>query len=457
MYCRWNNCGPEFDSTAALYDHLTEKHVGRKVNNTLCLTCAWMGCSMTYTKRDHITSHLRIHVPLKPHLCPVCSRGFKRPQDLKKHEKLHEPGGSAAVGGGASEKDLQLDNAPYQVSSFQGSSSSVGQAPYTKPSGKVINKNLQVQVESGGAPLLHLVSGDQAYTYDTSGFKNSESASLYSIENAYSANVNGLKRPTCDPATAVSAFDELMHSTKRSTLSRKYDEETALLLDGISAFIPQPQSALSPSAISPTVSDDFRLDFYPSPDLSSLNGFLYDLETSMVHTPQIQQPQPVDPRAAQPTDLYYVPSFTAPTPQMLPLSMLATVAQKPHQYDNDAPLPRIIQSSSNQKRANTITSSSQSQEISSASEYGDQKAIKFDLVTPTTRIRVSDLVNSEDELDCAVELLEMGKRGASGMATTTLLEKDMALDVGRRQHRHEFAILYLRKAIHAELKKRGFY
>ena len=30
-----------------------------------------------------------VHTPLKPHPCSVCGKTFKRPQDLKKHERIH--------------------------------------------------------------------------------------------------------------------------------------------------------------------------------------------------------------------------------------------------------------------------------------------------------------------------------------------------------------------------------
>lgn len=53
------------------------------------LTCQWGNCRTTTVKRDHITSHIRVHVPLKPHKCDFCGKAFKRPQDLKKHVKTH--------------------------------------------------------------------------------------------------------------------------------------------------------------------------------------------------------------------------------------------------------------------------------------------------------------------------------------------------------------------------------
>ncbi|KAI0294986.1 hypothetical protein BC826DRAFT_1104456 [Russula brevipes] len=87
--CRWLDCTKSFPDPETLYNHLCNDHIGRKSTNNLCLTCKWKDCSTTCTKRDHITSHLRVHTPLKPHVCDICKKTFKRPQDLKKHEKIH--------------------------------------------------------------------------------------------------------------------------------------------------------------------------------------------------------------------------------------------------------------------------------------------------------------------------------------------------------------------------------
>ncbi|CBQ68869.1 Transcription factor pacC [Sporisorium reilianum SRZ2] len=87
--CRWDDCGKVFYDPEVVYKHLCDDHVGRKSTNNLCLTCRWEGCDVTCAKRDHITSHIRVHTPLKPHNCDVCGKTFKRPQDLKKHERIH--------------------------------------------------------------------------------------------------------------------------------------------------------------------------------------------------------------------------------------------------------------------------------------------------------------------------------------------------------------------------------
>lgn len=127
--CLWVDCGHSYTDPETLYNHLCNDHIGRKSTNNLCLTCKWKDCGTSCAKRDHITSHLRgsspflapfhlfffififlplpVHTPLKPHVCEVrtatsqfnpsfpqrfpqiCKKSFKRPQDLKKHEKIH--------------------------------------------------------------------------------------------------------------------------------------------------------------------------------------------------------------------------------------------------------------------------------------------------------------------------------------------------------------------------------
>ncbi|KAI0463660.1 hypothetical protein LJB42_002664 [Komagataella kurtzmanii] len=87
--CKWEECPLVFDDAKVLYQHLCDFHVGRKCNKNLSLNCKWDGCDVSTVKRDHITSHLRVHVPLKPFGCNLCNKKFKRPQDLKKHVKTH--------------------------------------------------------------------------------------------------------------------------------------------------------------------------------------------------------------------------------------------------------------------------------------------------------------------------------------------------------------------------------
>lgn len=89
LLCRWDDCNKSFDQAEMLYHHLCQDHVGRKSQKNLQLNCHWEFCTTKTEKRDHITSHLRLHVPLKPFSCSTCAKKFKRPQDLKKHLKIH--------------------------------------------------------------------------------------------------------------------------------------------------------------------------------------------------------------------------------------------------------------------------------------------------------------------------------------------------------------------------------
>ncbi|KAJ1558516.1 hypothetical protein HK096_010994 [Nowakowskiella sp. JEL0078] len=87
--CKWTHpivCGTIFDDAFKLYEHLKSDHVGRRHSEKgLCLQCHWEGCKMVKKKRDHITSHLVVHVPLT-YKCQACDKPYKRLQDLRKHE-----------------------------------------------------------------------------------------------------------------------------------------------------------------------------------------------------------------------------------------------------------------------------------------------------------------------------------------------------------------------------------
>ncbi|KAK5664069.1 hypothetical protein OQA88_283 [Cercophora sp. LCS_1] len=143
LICRWSECQERFQNAEALYEHICEKHVGRKSTNNLNLTCQWNSCRTTTVKRDHITSHIRVHVPLKPHKCDFCGKSFKRPQDLKKHVKTHADD-SVLVGRGQDQNGAMNPGAyrhppPKAPSSFYDHNGHVGhmrganQGPYGQP------------------------------------------------------------------------------------------------------------------------------------------------------------------------------------------------------------------------------------------------------------------------------------------------------------------------------------
>ena len=89
LKCEWNGCHLVFSDANLLYHHLCDDHIGRKCHKNLTLRCHWGDCQVSTVKRDHITSHVRVHIPLKPYSCSHCTKRFKRPQDLKKHLKTH--------------------------------------------------------------------------------------------------------------------------------------------------------------------------------------------------------------------------------------------------------------------------------------------------------------------------------------------------------------------------------
>jgi hypothetical protein len=58
--CTQTMCGHNFMDEKALISQVSEEHIGRKVENNLCLTCSWDGCAKAVKRRDH--NHLRVHI-----------------------------------------------------------------------------------------------------------------------------------------------------------------------------------------------------------------------------------------------------------------------------------------------------------------------------------------------------------------------------------------------------------
>ncbi|CAH1778350.1 unnamed protein product, partial [Owenia fusiformis] len=42
-------------------------------------------CMKTFTLKNNLHQHMKIHTGVKRHVCPVCSRGFQRSTHLKGH------------------------------------------------------------------------------------------------------------------------------------------------------------------------------------------------------------------------------------------------------------------------------------------------------------------------------------------------------------------------------------
>lgn len=89
IQCRWGDCTQTYDDPEQLYVHLTNDHVGRKSTNNLCLSCNWGNCNVITVKRDHITSHLRVHIPLKRMLLNIFTERRKQPNMTDIHELIH--------------------------------------------------------------------------------------------------------------------------------------------------------------------------------------------------------------------------------------------------------------------------------------------------------------------------------------------------------------------------------
>ncbi|RHZ83628.1 hypothetical protein Glove_89g95 [Diversispora epigaea] len=204
LICLWDHCGHSFDDPELLYNHLANDHVGRKSTGNLCLDCHWDRCETQTTKRDHITSHLRVHVPLKPHICESCKKAFKRPQDLKKHEKIHTVQHQKQIIDSRITRSRQLQPpTPPQYSPRTSSSPSPRQVPLSPDSNTSDLTNI-----SAYSPFS--ISSQDLYNYPNPDYPNS-----FDIDNEFN-DLDFNSYPNLNNNPSQSAVPNIRHSQKRS-------------------------------------------------------------------------------------------------------------------------------------------------------------------------------------------------------------------------------------------------
>ncbi|KAI1854578.1 hypothetical protein JX265_007552 [Neoarthrinium moseri] len=214
LVCRWGSCNDRFTAAESLYEHICERHVGRKSTNNLNLTCQWNSCRTTTVKRDHITSHIRVHVPLKPHKCDFCGKSFKRPQDLKKHVKTHaddsvlvrSPDQHAGLGGGYRTQAKAPSSYYDHNGQIRTNSAAFGQ-PHQNghPS-----SYYQHQAPSFGGPMYYQPlgsRGDHHIGYNTAAAEYDSRKRTYDVLNEFFGDA---KRRHLDPASYAQVGQRLM-------------------------------------------------------------------------------------------------------------------------------------------------------------------------------------------------------------------------------------------------------
>ncbi|KAJ3196092.1 hypothetical protein HK101_010113 [Irineochytrium annulatum] len=329
--CHWSvpaPCNVLFPDPESLYNHLCNDHVGRKSTNNLCLECHWDDCTTISAKRDHLTSHLRIHIPLKPHVCPICSRAFKRPQDLKKHDKLHQrdAGGEEGVNIVASQRHALRETykrRPSPATSVTSSNGNVYTAqhvpsyngttfppsPNLSEAGTIISNhspaspltqfNQPPTIVSSNRPLAIPHSGitqpalQPVYVPSSSGKRDASSMLDDFVSDVKRKRVtavydDGMRRRLDEMATLLMAFDAPVPNIT-TTSAPQQQLYTAPLVNDLA--LPTPTSAYPTSAASlfPSLPPQ-QNNFFPNPymmppaivssspaDLSDINAFLDQL------------------------------------------------------------------------------------------------------------------------------------------------------------------------------------
>lgn len=311
--CKWKSCQYRSPNPEDLYEHLCNQHVGRKSTNNLCLTCGWEGCGVKCVKRDHITSHLRVHTPLKPHPCQVCGKTFKRPQDLKKHERIHttehhqlhklskaattdDPAFNSRVMSTMDRMQQEMFRPRSPMSSLSPTSShSKPPSPYDL---FLQQQNMMNQKSHSPSPnalaALHKRQHDELVAYQQRELQilqqlayHQQQSQVYAAQLAGDANNNNVNKAGMKRTSEEDDFERFLSDMKKRKVEPVYDDDMVHRLNNL---VPSAPSSYPGMNNMPSMPMNFS---NPSPFGSTNTSFsgLSSLSSSMPGQNQMQMPE----------------------------------------------------------------------------------------------------------------------------------------------------------------------
>ena len=377
LKCKWLSCTQTFDSAETLYAHLCEVHVGRKSTNNLSLACRWDGCRTITVKRDHITSHIRVHVPLKPYKCDFCQKSFKRPQDLKKHVKTHA--------------DDSFTSSSKTEQSATHMHNSVDQYPLLSP---------QIFSSDYGYPQYPQHNQPQRYKPDFGlADYNVDGNSFYQPPKTYPpSNFDQFNAPSYDSANSgrkrsYEAALDLFEDIKRARVAPSYTSNMAARLSTIEQIVglapysnfnqsrPQPVQEHTPSRQLPP--------FRSSQELLDVDQFFSQLSSNL-------------PLAGKQYD-HFMPNKNV-EPMTLPSNGYSGYAQRPLSPSRGAASLNVYPTI-NAASQEPLGGSSQPQ-LALRSEYDSSKRYSVGVSQHSSKLSQDD-TEAEDELSAAMSKLSV--------------------------------------------------